>query len=301
MPAIRRTSFLGGTQAAQMRLRASYSRLADATTKVSTNRAFDRPSQNVSAASRAALLQDQRDQLTTFGRAIDDSKSRLSYADDMLGQAMELYHRITELGTQAGNPLANASVKTSIRQEVVDVRKALEGIANSTYLGEPVFAGFSGNKAVSYDSGTSTWNFTGDATESINRRVAQSETVRVNVTAQEAFTNGSDDIFTMLDQLATSLDNDDSAATVTAMNKLAGFRSSLSAAQAQVGAATQIVEKADLRNSSLSIRLDEEITNVRDVDLGDAITDQQRLSIAYDAAISVTAKTLNKSLLDWLR
>ena len=219
----------------------------------------------------------------------------------MLGQAMNLYGRITELGVQAGSVLATADVKLSLRQEVLDVRRSLVGVANSTYLGEPVFAGFSGDPAVEYDSGTSTWNFRGDATESIDRRIAQSETVRVNITAQEAFTNAGSDIFTMLDDLAQSLLDDDAAATNTAMDKLAGFRSTLSAAQAQVGASSNLVERASLRNSSLSIRLEEEIANVRDVDLADAITDQQRLSIAYEAAIGVTAKTLSRSLLDWLR
>ena len=301
MSTIRRTSFLGANSAAQLRLRNAYGRLSEASQKVATNRAYERPSQNVSAASRVALLQDQSDQIKVFDRAIDDAKSRLSFSDDMLGQAMNLYGRITELGVQAGSVLATADVKLSLRQEVLDVRRSLVGVANSTYLGEPVFAGFSGDPAVEYDSGTSTWNFRGDATESIDRRIAQSETVRVNITAQEAFTNAGSDIFTMLDDLAQSLLDDDAAATNTAMDKLAGFRSTLSAAQAQVGASSNLVERASLRNSSLSIRLEEEIANVRDVDLADAITDQQRLSIAYEAAIGVTAKTLSRSLLDWLR
>ena len=301
MPAIRRTSFLGATNTAQVQLRKAYGRLAASTAQVSTQRAYDRPSQNVSASSRVSLLQDQADQLKVYGRAIDDAKSRLSYADDMLLQAMDLYGRITELGTQAGSVVASADVKASIRQEVVDVRKALEGIANSSYLGKPIFGGYGDTPAISYDSGASTWTFSGDETETIDRRIGQSESVRVNVTAQEAFSANGEDIFTMLDDLADSLTNDDITATRDAMSKLSGFRSALSAAQAQVGASTQVVEKAGLRNSSLAIRLDEEITNVRDVDLADAITSQQRLSIAYDAAISVTAKTLNKSLLDWLR
>jgi flagellar hook-associated protein 3 FlgL len=301
MPSIRRTSFLGSNMAAQARLREAQGRLSTASAQVATSRAYDRPSQNVSASSRAALLQDQVDRIGVYDRAINDATSRLSYADDMLGQAMNLYHRVTELGTQAGSPLASASVKTSIHQEVVDIRRALEGIANSRYLGEPVFAGFSGNDAVAFDSGTSTWNFTGDATDRVERRIGQTESVRVNVTAAEAFRSGGTDIFSMLDELAASLVADDNNATVAAMDKLAGLRSTLSAAQAQVGASTQLVDKAGQRNSSLVIRLQEEITNVRDVDLSMAITDRSRLQIAYEAAIAVTAKGQNMSIMDWLR
>lgn len=301
MPSIRRTSFIGSNMAAQARLREAQGRLSTATAQVATNRAYDRPSQNVSASSRAALLQDQVDRIGVYDRAIDDAKSRLSYADDMLGQAMNLYHRVTELGTQAGSPLASASVKASIHQEVVDIRRALEGIANSRYLGEPVFAGFSGEDAVEFDSGTSAWNFTGDSNDRVERRIGQTESVRVNVTAAEAFSSGGNDIFSMLDELAASLTADDNNATVAAMDKLAGLRSTLSAAQAQVGASTQLVDKAGQRNSSLVIRLQEEITNVRDVDLAMAITDRSRLQIAYEAAIAVTAKGQNMSIMDWLR
>lgn len=301
MSSIRRTSFLGGNISAQMRLRQAYARVAQANAQVATNRAFDKPSQNVSAASRTALLQDQTDQLGVYNRSINDAKSRLSYADDMLGQAMNLYHRVTELGVQAGSPLASGSVKESIRQEIVDIRKALEGIANSRYLGEPVFAGFSGDDAVQFDGGTSTWTFTGDDTERIERRIGQTETVRVNVTAEEAFGVGGTNVFEMLDDLATSLAADDAVATRAAMDQLGGFRSALSAAQAKVGTATQIVEKAAERNSSLAIRLEEEIVNVRDIDLADAITTQQRLQIAYEAALAATAKSQSKSIMDWLR
>jgi flagellin-like hook-associated protein FlgL len=301
MPSIRRTSFLGSNMAAQARLREAQGRLSTASAQVATSRAYDRPSQNVSASSRAALLQDQVDRIGVYDRAINDATSRLSYADDMLGQAMNLYHRVTELGTLAGSPLANASVKTSIRQEVIDIRRAIEGIANSRYLGEPVFAGFSGADAVEFDSGASAWSFTGDSNDRVERRIGQTESIRVNVTAAEAFRSGGNDIFSMLDELAASLTADDNAATVTAMDKLAGLRSTLSAAQAQVGATTQMVEKAGQRNSSLVIRLQEEITNVRDVDLAMAITDRSRLQIAYEAAIAVTAKGQNMSIMDWLR
>jgi len=296
-----RISFLGANRAAQSRLRAAYARMEQANQKVSTGKAYARPSENQSASARAAVLQDQLDQVSTYGRAIDDARSRLGLADTKTQQAMDLYHRITELATQASSSINSADSRKSMREEVLQIRDELQSIANTSYLGAPIFAGFGSGPAVAFDTFTSTWQFNGSPTERLRRRIGPSEVVDANITAGELFNSGTDDIFSVLDDLANSLNLNDTPGIQSSLDRVTALRSTLSAGQARLGAVVNRVEQASDRNATINVALTAELSRVQDVDLGDAITDQSRLTMAYQAALGVTAKANEQTLLDWLR
>ncbi len=296
-----RISFLGANTAAQNRLRAAYARMEKANEQVSTGKLYSRPSENQSASSRAAVLQDQLDQLSTFTRGIDDARSRLAISDTKMQQAMDLYQRITELATQAASSTNSADSRKAVREEVLQLRGELENIANTQYLGAPIFAGFASGNAVTYDTPTSTWVFSGAPTDLMQRRIGPSEVVNTNITAGELFSDGTNDIFTVLDNLSTALNNNDTPGIQASLDQVNSLRSTLSAGQARMGAVVNRVEQASDRNDSIKVTLTAELSRVQDVDIGDAMTDQSRLTIAYQSALGVTAKANSMTLLDWLR
>lgn len=301
MTAIPRSTFLGASRAQQARLTTAYGRLEQANVRVSTGRAYARPSESPSSASRAAMLHEQLDQLQSFGRAIDDASSRLAIADSKLGQAMDLYQRVSVLATQGANSLSNPDARESIRAEVVQIRDSLLAIANSTYLDEGLFAGYAAGGAVAYDAGTATYVFTGSAADTIDRRIGSGEIVRANVTAAEAFAGGGTDVFATLDALAAALAADDTAGIQAALPTMTALRGVLSAAQSRIGSSANRVESALARNAAITVTLDAERSRVEDVDLAEAITDQGRLEVAYNAALGVSARAMTTTLLDWLR
>lgn len=301
MSTVPRVSFLGANRAAQSRLRAAFARMEKASEQVATGKLYTRPSQNQSAAARAATLRDQLDQLATFGRAVDDSRSRLAIADTKTQQAMDLYHRITELTTQAAASTTGAAARSSIASEIGQLRLELETIANTQHQDGGLFAGFQPGAAVTYDGGTSSWVFNGTAAERIRRRVGPGEVVDANITAAELFSNGTDDIFTVLDDLTTALNANNTTGIQTSLDQVNSLRRTLSAGQAKLGSVLNRVEQAALRNSSVEVLTASELSRVEDVDLADAITDQNRLTVAYQSALGVTAKANEQTLLDWWR
>jgi flagellar hook-associated protein 3 FlgL len=296
-----RISFLGANRTAQLRLRDAFGRLDRANQRVASGKAYSRPSEDTSASSRAATLREQMDQLLSFDRSIDDAKSRLTIADTKMSQAMELYHRAATLATQGASSLNSPESRLAIREEILQLRGELQAVANTTYLGAPIFAGLEDGQAVSFDTGTSSWVFNGNPTDRVQRRVAPSEQVDVSITAQELFTNGTDDMFQVLDDLAASLAADDTPGIQATLDRVAALRSTLSAGQARLGAVTNRVEQAESRNEAIKISLTAELSEVEHVDLADAITDQEQLSVAYQAALGVIAQTSRTTLLDWLR
>jgi len=173
MSTVPRISFLGANRTAQLRLRQAYARLDATNQQVATGRAFARPSANAPAASRAAVVQNQLDQLESFDRAIDDSRARLSVTDAKISQAVDVYQRISQLAVQASNGINGPESLKAIREEIVQMRGELQAIGNSDYLGSPLFGGLGTASPITYNSGTSTWNFAGARRRSPNARSAR--------------------------------------------------------------------------------------------------------------------------------
>ncbi len=299
MTLVPRMSFIGTTHAAQSRLAAASARMERANEKVSTGRAYTRPSDNPTAASRGAVLRDQLDLLDVYSTNIADARSRLSIADTKLQQSMDLYHRITELTTQAASSTSSAPARLAVREEVLQIRKELENVANTQYLGAPLFAGFGPGPAVTQVGPA--WTFSGNPADQVDRVVGAGETVSASITAQELFSAPTGDVFTVLDNLAAALQADDTAAIQATIDPMKSLRSTLSAGQSRIGAAVNRVESAESRNSAIRITLSTERSQVEDVDLNDAITEQSRLALAYQAALGVTAKANQQTLLDYWR
>ncbi len=296
-----RISFLGSANATLARLRASYARLDQASQIAASGKAYLRPSDDVASSSRAAVVQNDLDQLDSYDRSIDDSKSRLTVVDSKMSQAMDLYQRVTELTTQAANAVSTPESQAAINAEITQIKGELIGIANSTYLGAPLFAGLQSGAAVAYNTTTSSWQFTGSPTDALNRRIGPNEVVKTNVTASQIFSNGTTDIFTVLDKLSTDLTANNTAGIQAALGSLNSLRTTLGSGQAQVGAVTNRIDNAATRNSAAKLTLTTELSNLQNVDLADAMTRQTQLNTAYQAALAVTAKADQRSLLDWLR
>jgi flagellar hook-associated protein 3 FlgL len=93
----------------------------------------------------------------------------------------------------------------------------------------------------------------------------------------------------------------DQTQIMAGVDQMGTARSTLSSAQSAIGAVTNRVTSVVARNIDFQLSLTTALSSVEDVDLAAAITDQSRLNATYQAALGATAKTLQPSLVDWLR
>jgi len=161
--------------------------------------------------------------------------------------------------------------------------------------------GFASTDAVTYNSGTSSWQFTGAASEKMLRSISDTDTVQVNVTASEAFSFGGSDLFTQLDQLVADLNSGNAAGIQTAVSMVDQAKTTVSTVQARIGAAANRVDNMAQRIASQTVNAQSRLSNVEDIDLAEGISEFQRQQAAYQAALGATAKSIQQSLVDWLR
>lgn len=256
-------------------------------------------SDDPAGARRAASLRSQMAAREQDLRNASDARGWLDTADSQLQTAMERLTRAREL-TVRGATSASQSERDAIAIELRSIADELVGIANTNHLGRPLFGGFTAGPAVELVGGA--WTTRGDGDE-VSRRVSDSELVRVNVTASEwlGFGSPQGDLLTQLHTLAGNLEAGDQAAVGAALDGLSRAADSIAGALGTVGAASNRIESAASRASELLLTLRTERSEIEDVNIAEAIMEQQIQQVAYEATLQALAKALPPSLVAFLR
>ena len=263
--------------------------------QLSSGRQLNRPSDSPTGTVSALRLRADLRRSEQLVRNAGDGIGWLGTTDTTLTQGLDALGRVRELALRGRNGSMGADDREAIAAEVEGLRDHLLGIANTTYLGRPLFAGTSAATS-SYDAAGA---FQGDA-GTIERTVLDGVTVRVNLTGPEVFGPAGADAFALLTDIADHLRNDPSqlGADITALDqRMLTVKTSL----AQVGARYHQVEA--MRDRTETARLDAQnaLAEVESVDLPKAITELNLQNVAYQAALAATARVIQPSLVDFLR
>lgn len=263
--------------------------------QLSSGRQINRPSDSPTGTVSALRLRADLRRGEQLQRNATDGLGWLGTADTALTEALGTIGRARELALRGNNGSMGPEDRAAIATEVESLREHLLGIANSSYLGRPLFAGTS-SAASAYDANGT---YQGD-TGAISRTVLDGVAVQVNVTGPQVFGPAGNDVFAVLADLADSLRNDPSALgdSITAIDaRLLDLKTNL----AQVGARYHQVET--MRSRMETVRLDAQnaLAEVESIDLPKTITELKLQEVAYEAALAATARVIQPSLLDFLR
>ena len=266
--------------------------------RLSTGKRMHRPSDDVAGMSRAlrtraALAAREQEALHA-----QDAERLINLADSKLQGTVTALQRVRELTIQAANPNSPEDL-AAIAQELTELRDEILSLANTTHGGRRLFGGFTGGPAVTNVAGT--WTYTGDQGQT-QRRLSASSTVTVNVLADDVFgfSSGSD-LLTVLDTLIADVTGGNTAGIESGLAAVDGALDNALSGLGTLGAVGSRVELAKAGQvqdiSDLQIGLSE----VEDVDLAEAVMELQLQEVAYQAALQATSRSLQPSLVDFLR
>jgi flagellar hook-associated protein 3 FlgL len=263
--------------------------------QLSSGRQLGRPSDSPTGTVSALRLRADLRRGEQLVRNANDGIGWLATADTTLTQGLEALGRVRELALRGRNAAMGDEDRAAIATEVEGLRDHLLALANTTYLGRPIFSGTSAAPAA-YDA---TGTYQGD-TGAISRTVLDGVSVQVNVTGPEVFGPAGADVFAVLTDLADHLRLDPAQldGDVTAIDaRMLDLKTGL----AQVGARYHQVET--MRDRTEGARLDAQnaLAEVESVDLPKAITELKLQEVAYQAALAATARVIQPSLVDFLR
>jgi flagellar hook-associated protein 3 FlgL len=270
-------------------------RLADKQDEVSSMKRLRRPSDSPVDTIAAMRLRSDMGRNEQISRNIDDAMSWLGVADNTLVSFVEQISRVRELAVAARNASADSLARQGIAVEVSKVRESLLGLANTQFNGRSIFAG-TANTQQTYDD---TATYTG-ISQAIERTIAPGVRVQINVNGDEVFGAAGNDIFVALNQIVNAIESDPSQLD-TLVADLDTRTRTVQTKLAEVGARFKRVETMKDRNSSDALTMKQNLSNVEDTDMAQAVMELQMQEVAYQAALAATSRAIQPSLVDFLR
>jgi flagellar hook-associated protein 3 FlgL len=272
-------------------LQANYAGMARAQEQVSSGKRLNRPSDNPPDAQQAIKYNQTLASVGQYLRNVQTAQNATATAETALASAGDTIQRLKELSLEAKNDTLSAQDRQSILSEVNQLADQLVSLANTRNGDDYVFSG-QRTSTPAYANATAVY---GGDTGVITARIAQGQSLQVNVTADVAFgpalaaaTALAADLTAGIGPLNATIQSLDDAlsATLTARTKIGAIDNRLS------GASTFLTDQQQSITAMLS--------TLEDADMPTVISEAATRQTAYQAAISVNAKILQKSLIDEL-
>ncbi len=278
-------------------LQSGLARLSKTQEQLSTGRVLNRPSDSPTDTTSAMRLRGSIAEQTQFTRNSEDGLGWLGQIDSTLTGMLSQVNRAKELGLQSVNG-ANQSpaAREAMATEIDQIRENLIGQANTTYLGRPVFGGLV-NATTAYDANGA---FTGVPGQ-VQRAVATGVKVQVNVDGPDAFGVNGDNLFDHLETLANDIRAGNNAGVQTGLGNLSTDHQRITATLSDVGTRYNRLDRASQAAQDSVLSLTAALSELENVDLARATLDLGMHEVAYQAALSATARLVQPSLSDFLR
>ncbi len=264
--------------------------------QLSSGKEISRPSDAPTSTVASLRFRGELRTHEQYTRNAEDGLGWLGTIDSALTGSLATLRRardltLTGMSTGSSSPEAREAMAVEVEQ----LRQHLISMSNTTYLDRPVFGGTTpGQRA--YDE---TGSYLGDD-NAVTRTVGDSVQVRVDVTGPEAFGIGTNDVFSVLADIASNLRNN-TAALTDDLGRLDAVTRGMQNRLADIGARYNRVEQARHTAENRILTLTSDLSGVEDIDLPKKIVEMQMQQSAYQAALGATKHVVQPSLIDFLR
>jgi flagellar hook-associated protein 3 FlgL len=266
--------------------------------QLTSGRLISSPSDSPTGTNVAMQTRGDKAANAQQSRNLTDAQSWLEQTDSALQTMLATSRRVRDLTVQGLNTGASADVsQQALATEVTSLREGLLSLANLQIQGRPLFGGVtSGGKA--YDPSTGGWS--GQGGTPVTRRVSDTEKIRVDLTGPEAFGTPNNDLFAVVGRIASDMTANPAGLEVH-LADLDVIMKGMQAAVADVGTRASRVEKLQQINFDRGIALTQRLGETENIDLPNTIMRLEMQKVGYEAALSATAKSIQPTLMDYLR
>ncbi|KZE77896.1 flagellar biosynthesis protein FlgL [Paenibacillus elgii] len=267
---------------------------------LSTSRKINQPSDDPVGITYALRYRSELSMNEQYQKNVDMAKSFLDHTDTVMDQIGELLQRAKELTTRGVNGTNPQSALDAIAQEMGQIYEHAVTLGNDKMNGKYIFNGqFTDKQPYTLA------NAAADQTDTklINFQFGAGITLPINVTGEQAFGSPSDEdnMFAVLKGIQNAFASGNKTQAEALMDKLDTRLTKFLDMRAEVGARVNRVDLVENRLEDLTQNLTSLDSKVEDADIAKTITDLKQYENIYQASLSVGAKIVQPSLLDYLR
>ncbi|HHY81568.1 MAG TPA: flagellar hook-associated protein FlgL [Clostridiales bacterium] len=278
--------------------------------QMSSGKEIRRPSDDPYAVTRSMSLHTSINQNGQYLRNIEDSLGWVDMTDSALGSMGDIMNRLRELVVRGANGSLSDADRNAILDEVIQLIGQISQIGNTNYDGRYIFGGQDTTKPPFEVLNNNELVYNGAAGpehEVLTREISQNVTIDINVPGTWImYGKASDplavDLATTLNNIVVSLENGDTQALGgELLGQLDKHIDNLLALRSEMGAKYNRLEAAKLKNEEETFNMTKLLSKTEDVDLAEKIMQYSMMESVYYASLSMGAKILQPTLLDFLK
>ncbi|MEK4454879.1 flagellar hook-associated protein FlgL [Paenibacillus sp. FSL L8-0506] len=280
----------------------------DTQLQLSSGRKINKPSDDPVGITYSLRYRAELSSNEQYTKNVDSALSWLDYNDTVLGQAGDVVQKIRELSVQAATGTNPQSALDSINEEVMQLKEQLVDIANSTLNGKYIFNGEQySTKPYDFAKGVDgTYDVSKPVTTDpgqIQFIVGEGVRMPISMTGNDVFgnTGDSDNLYTIINSISAGLKAGDLGAISGQLDNIDTRMETILTARSEIGAKTNRVELMQERLSDLNVNLTELQAKTEDADYEGLIMQSKIQENIYNASLSVGAKIISTTLVDFIR
>lgn len=280
----------------------------DTQLQLASGRKINKPSDDPVGITYSLRYRAELSSNEQYTKNVDSALSWLDYNDTVLGQAGDVVQRLRELTVKASTGSNPQSALDSINEEVAQLKEQLVDIANSKLNGKYIFNGeqynvkpydFAKGADGTYDVSQAVTTDSGQ----IQYIVGEGVQMPINMTGNDVFghTEESDNLFSIINSLSAALKSGNTTEISNQLEKIDTRTETILSARSEIGAKTNRVELMQDRLSDLNINLTDLQAKTEDADYEGLIMQSKIQENIYNASLSVGAKIISTTLVDFIR
>lgn len=280
-------------------LSSSLARLDELNTQVATQKKFNKPSDDPVAAMKGIVYRRSLQETEQFERNFGEAYNWVEGADAALDKSKQALDRVRELVVQASNDTYGTEERKAMKAEIEQLKQHVIEIANTKYSDKYLFNGTDTiNAPIKLDDTGNIAEVSGN-TGKVELELSKGVYVQVNINPAKAFPAG---LFSTIDDVLAKLDDGSGGSDMTKLlDDLDKHITANSTARAEVGARFQRIELMEARNAEQAIMATRIMSENEDIDFEKAVTELTVQESVHKAALSIGARIIQPTLMDFLR
>lgn len=267
--------------------------------QLTTGKRLGKPSDDPAGVTRSLAIRTDLKLTTQFMRNIDSGIARLSATEAALDAATQLMQRARELTLLAANDTLDQTQRVQIATEVGELLEEAISIGNQKFAGQFIFAGHQSTtgafSAVGAPPTAVTYN--GDA-GAVQRDISVGVRVNVNVPGDTVFAGLYTALIGLRDNLLSGNVN---AVRTTDLNAIDGALDQVLTTRGLLGATENRLRLTRDRLEQQNITQLQQRAEIEDTDVVDTVVRLRAQESVLEAALATTARSIQVTLLDFLR
>ncbi|MFQ5454946.1 MAG: flagellar hook-associated protein FlgL [Nitrospirota bacterium] len=279
-------------------LRSSENLLKDHS-ELSSGKKIQRPSDDPIGFSQVLRYKDSISKNNQYLRNIDNGISFLEMSDSILSTVDNLLIHSKELAVAMSNDTVTSGDRADTANEIDNIFNELVQIGNAKLGNKYIFGGFLNNTAPFDSVGA----YNGD-NNSINIDINPNVRIAMNIPGDTVFkaTGGSTiDIFKVLSDFKTALNNNDTTNIRSAINNIDTALTQITNNRAVIGSRINRMESTKNSLEDYNLNMEALRSNKEDADITKTVSNMVLHQTILEASQASASKVISSSLLNFLR